>query len=126
MDSVQLRGLKLETLIGVHDWERRNPRPLLLDVTLSVDTRRAAASDALADGVDYRAVADLALAFAKEQRCQLVETFAERLAERLLAQFAGVASVRLTVNKPGAVAEAQMVGVTIERRRPGAAKDATD
>ena len=74
----------------------------------------AAAHDALADALDYAAVSARILAFAEEARFELVETFAERLAEVLLREFA-MTWLRLRVGKPGAVPEARMVGVEIER-----------
>jgi hypothetical protein len=58
MDKVILEGLQVRALIGVHAWERRGPQPLLLDLALAFDNRRAAAADAIADTVDYQAVAE--------------------------------------------------------------------
>ena len=78
MDKIFIRGLEVQTVIGIHAWEQQTPRSLLLDMDLGVDTREAASSDKLRDAVDYQAVADVAAQFALETRVGLLETFAER------------------------------------------------
>lgn len=114
MDTIHIRGLKVEALIGVHAWERQLPRPLVVDLELGTDVARAAASDRLADALDYQAVADAATAFVGASRLQLVETLAEQLAAKLRKDFK-LPWLRLTVHKPGAVAAAQDISVTVER-----------
>jgi len=114
MDTVRIRGLKVEAIVGVHDWERRLPRPVVIDLELATDVARAAKSDALKDALDYAAVAGAVAEFVGASQFQLVETLAERLAEKLRAQF-GVAWVKLEVHKPGAVPGAQDVSVSIQR-----------
>lgn len=118
MDTVRIRGLKVEGIVGVHDWERRVPRPVVIDLELATDAARAARSDALKDALDYAAVAKRVAEFVGASQFQLVETLAERLADKLRAEF-DVAWVRLEVHKPGAVPGAQDVSVAIERgKRP--------
>ncbi|HTP39038.1 MAG TPA: dihydroneopterin aldolase [Steroidobacteraceae bacterium] len=115
-DCIFLRGLQVECIIGFIDWERKLPQPLLIDLELPVDCARAAASDAVADTVDYKSVAKRVLAWVGTSQFHLVETLAERLALLLLEEFA-LEWVRLTVNKPGAIRHSRDVGVRIERRR---------
>ena len=114
MDTIRLRGLKAETVIGVHDWERKLPRALIVDLDLGVDAAKAAASDRLADALDYHALSQVVTAFVAQSRVQLIETLAERLAAELMRQF-GIAWLSLTVHKPGAVPGAQDVAISIER-----------
>jgi dihydroneopterin aldolase len=120
-DTVFIRGLRAETVIGVYDWERRVRQLLVLDLELAVDTRAAAASDEVADTLDYGAIAERMLTEIEGSSHRLIETLAERLAAVLLAEFT-VPWVRLTLSKPTAVPAAQAVGITIERgsREPGA------
>ena len=117
-DSIRIRGLKVEAIVGVHDWERRLPRPVVIDLELATDAARAARSDALKDALDYAGVAKAVDDFVGASQFQLVETLAERLAEKLRADF-GVAWVKLEVHKPGAVPGAQDVSVAIERGKRG-------
>ncbi|MDE2148786.1 MAG: dihydroneopterin aldolase [Gammaproteobacteria bacterium] len=127
-DAVVIEGLKLPARVGIHAWERAMPRPLLLDLELLLDLRPAAASDALADTVDYAAVAGLAEALAGERHYALIESFAERLAAALFARFP-LRRLRMQVAKPGAVAGARTVAVRIERSAadyPAASSAATN
>lgn len=116
MDKVFIEGLEVDTLIGAYDWERGIRQCLLLDLTFAWDIGPAAATDDLSKALDYAAVNQHVQAFASAARFELVETFAERLAESLLAQF-GVTWLRLRVTKPGANPAARAVGVEIERSR---------
>ncbi|MBK1702076.1 dihydroneopterin aldolase [Thiococcus pfennigii] len=114
MDLVFLRGLRIETVIGIYDWEKAIRQPVVLDLEMGADVARAAATDHIADALDYKAVAKRLKQFVGEGRFELVETLAERCAEIVREEF-GVPWVRLTVNKAGAVTDAEGVGVIIER-----------
>jgi dihydroneopterin aldolase len=115
-DRLFLRGLEVECIIGFIDWERRVPQKVVIDLELPVDCVRAAAQDSVQDTTDYKAIAKRVLGFVGASEFHLVETLAQRLAALLLEEF-GLAWVRLTINKPGAIRHARDVGVTIERRR---------
>ena len=115
-DRVFIEGLEIEALIGIYDWERRIRQPLVFDLEMAFDNRRPAASDAIADTLDYKAVSKRLIEFVSGSGFGLVETLAERCAELVLREF-DVAHVRLKLSKPGAVRGARAVGVIIERRR---------
>jgi len=89
---------------------------VVLDIELPVDCARAAASDEVADTLDYKKVAKRVLSFIESSEFKLVETLAHRLALTILEEFA-LAWVRISVNKPGAIRGSRDVGVTIERVR---------
>lgn len=114
MDIVFLRQLRIDTVIGIYDWERRTRQTLVFDLEMSADIARAAASDDIADTLNYKAVAKRLIQFVGESQFQLVETLAERCAAIIRDEF-GVRWVRLTLNKAGAVRGASDVGVIIER-----------
>ena len=116
MDTIRIKGLKVEAIVGVHDWERKVPRPVVIDLELATDAARAARSDRIGDALDYSAVAQAVTQFAGASQFQLIETLAERLAEKLQQEL-GVAWLKLEVHKPGAVPGAQDVAVAIERGR---------
>ena len=118
MDTVYIRGLKADAVIGVYDWERTIRQPLVIDLELASDNRAAAANDAIEDAVDYDAISGRVLAYVADSEYQLIETLAEHLAEIILREF-GIPWLRLQVAKPGAVEAADSVGVVIERgQRP--------
>jgi len=116
VDKIFLRGIEVETIIGIHAWEQRAPRPLILDLELGTDIRDAASSDHVRDAMDYAAVHALVVKFVGETQVGLLETLAERLSRQLFQQFP-ILSLRLSINKPGAVAGVKAMGVEIDRRR---------
>ena len=114
MDIIYLRELRVETVIGIYEWERRIRQPVIIDLEMAADIRGAAATDNIEDTLNYKAVAKRLVAFVENSEFQLVETLAERLAEIVMSEF-GVPWLRLEVNKKGAVRGARDVGVIIER-----------
>ena len=115
-DKVFIEGLEIETLIGIYDWERRIRQPLRFDIEMAFDNRKPAATDAIEDTLDYKAVSKRLIAFVSSSDFGLVETLAEQCAALILDEF-GVGHVRLKLSKPGAVRGATAVGVIIERGR---------
>ena len=120
MDIVFISDLRIDTLIGIYDWERRVRQTISLDLEMGADIRKAAATDAIEDTLNYKAVAKRLIDFVGNSEYQLVETLAEEIAAIVLREFA-VPWVKLTVHKPGAVRGSRDVGVVIERgsREPG-------
>ena len=112
-DYISVRDLAVAAVIGVHPWEREIEQTLVVSVDMAADVARAAASDDLADALDYSAVAATIAAVLRDGKFRLIETAAERVAERLLAEFP-VSSLRLEVRKPIA-AGGYTAAVTIER-----------
>lgn len=114
MDTVFIESLEVDTVIGAYDWERTIRQKLLVDVQMGWDNRPCAADDALHLALDYAAVSLRINQFAQSSQFELVETFAEKLAAVLMAEF-NIPWLRLKITKPGAVADARGVGVEIER-----------
>lgn len=115
MDQVFVRGLEVETIIGVYDWERGIRQRLVFDLEMAWDISAAAAADDLRLTLDYAAVSQRLIEYVGSTSFELIETLAERVAELVLSEFQ-VPWLRLTLTKPGAVKEARGgVGVVIER-----------
>ena len=114
MDIVFINDLRIETIIGIYDWERKVKQTISLDLEMGADIRKAAKTDAIEDTLNYKAVAKRLISFVGESEYQLVETLAEKIAEIVLNEFS-VPWVKLTVHKPGAVRGSRDVGVIIER-----------
>jgi len=116
-DTVSVRDLSVRAVIGVHEWERAIEQTLVFNVDMvpaTADVRTAAASDDLADTLDYSAVAATIAAVVREGKFRLIETAAERVAERLLADH-GLAWLRLEVRKPITAPAPYTAAITIER-----------
>lgn len=114
-DMVFIEGLKAQAVIGVYDWEKQIQQSLVFDLQMSHDNRLPAKTDDLALTLDYEAISNYILDFCATEQFELIETLAEVLVARLIAQFA-LTEVTLTLRKPGAVPAAQAVGVKIQRR----------
>jgi dihydroneopterin aldolase len=115
-DRIFLHGLAIECIIGFIEWERRTRQTIVLDVEMPVDCARAAASDDVADTLDYKKVAKRLIAFVSTSEFKLVETLAHRAAMLILEEF-NVDWVRLSINKPGAIRHSKDVGVAVLRTR---------
>ena len=116
MDIVFIRDLKIETVIGIYDWERKIKQQISLDVDMATDIKKAASSDNIEDTLNYKAVAKRLINFVESSEFELVEALAEQICSIILNEF-DVPWVRLTLNKPGAVSGSRSVGVRIERSK---------
>lgn len=113
-DKIHIRGLRLRTLIGFHEWELNREQDVIVDVTIHHDQRAAAADDDVAKTVDYSTLRDAICAHAREHSHHLLETLAEHIAELVLAHD-GVEAVDVTVDKLAALRFADSVAVEIHR-----------
>ena len=113
-DVVFVKGLKVEAVIGVYDWERAINQPILIDIALETDISKAALSDDVNDALNYKAVCDDVSAWCKEIQAELLEHLAGQIADKLLALYP-CKTVTLSVAKPTAILKADAVGVQITR-----------
>lgn len=114
MDKVLIRQLKIETVIGVYEWEKKINQSLLLDLDMAWDNRPAAATDDYQYALCYETVSNRLTALITERPIELIETVAEMVATCVMSEF-GVTWVKVVVMKPGAVPTAAAVGVEIVR-----------
>jgi len=114
MNRVYIEGLRVDTVIGVYDWERTIQQTLVIDLMMTTDNARAAKEDNLAYTLDYGAIAARVTSFVAASRFQLLEALAEALADLVMTEFA-IADLTLKIGKPGAVTNARDVGVILER-----------
>jgi dihydroneopterin aldolase len=114
MDKIFLEELKIDTIIGIWDWERQIRQTVVIDLEMSADIAAAAATDQVEDTLNYKLVAKRLQQFVGESSFQLVETLAERIAGLIRDEF-GVAWVKVTLHKPGAIRGSKDVGIIIER-----------
>lgn len=116
-DTIFLRGIRVEALIGVYEHERHAPQPLIIDLELGLAHSRCCASDELRDAVDYGQVLAAVRRLAQVNRAVLLEAFAHNVADALFAGFE-LSTVAISVSKPAIFDAADSVGVSIRRRRP--------
>jgi dihydroneopterin aldolase len=112
---VFVRGLLVQAEIGLYPHERGRVQPLVIDVELEMEPASVAG---IGDTVNYETLADYAAELAAAGHVDLVETFAERLAQGCLEN-ARVVRARVRVEKPQALERAQAAGVEIVLGRAG-------
>lgn len=119
MDTIFLKDMRIDTVVGIWDWERKIRQTVSIDLDMGFDIRAAAASDSIDDTLNYKLVAKRVQQFVADSSFKLVETMAERIAGIVLDEF-DIAWVEVRVNKPGAIRGARDVGVLIRRSKDGA------
>jgi len=115
-DTIFLHDLRVDTVVGIWDWERKIRQTVSIDLEMGTDISRAAATDSIEDTLNYKSVAKRIQQFVGDSEYQLVETLAEKIAETVLTEF-DIPWIEVRVNKPGAIRGARDVGVRIRRTR---------
>lgn len=114
MDIIFLSEVKVQTKLGVPEWERMVEQTIVLDIEIGYDLSKACKSDAVADTIDYGAVVERVRITLKENSFQLVEALAEHICQLILKEF-GALSVKIKVAKPAILPGLKALGVVIER-----------
>jgi FolB domain-containing protein len=117
VDRIVINDLLVQGIVGIKPDERENAQDVLINATLWADTRPAAASDDIADAVDYRSVTKAMIQYATTHKPYLVERLAAELAQVCLGADPRIAEVEISVEKPGALRFARSAGVVIRRSR---------
>jgi len=116
MDKIFLTDLNIDTIIGVYDWERETRQTLRFDLEMTWDIRAAAASDNIADTLDYGAISQTIVQFVEASRYQLIETLAQELCTLLLAEYP-IPNIKLSLTKPVALHGQNYAKIVIERSK---------
>ena len=118
MDKIILTDLRIDAVIGIWDWEKRNPQTISIDLEMQTDTKKASQSDSIEDVLDYKAVSKRVKQFIQASQFNLIETLAENIAKIILEEF-DVQWLKLRISKPFAIRDSKNVGVSIERTKDG-------
>ena len=116
LNSIFIHDLRVETRIGVYEWEADLPQTIRLDIELGLPSDEVFQSGDFADTLDYAAVVKRLKAFAGDHPHKLLERFAQAIADLLLADF-GAPWVKVRVAKLAPIAGVRELGVVIERKR---------
>jgi dihydroneopterin aldolase/D-erythro-7,8-dihydroneopterin triphosphate epimerase len=119
MDRIVIRDLLLRGIVGINPDERTKPQDILINITMWADTRPAAASDDIADAINYRTITKAIIAHIEAGEPMLVERLAAEVAGICFDSDSRVAEVEVALEKPGALRFARSVGVVIRRTREG-------
>ena len=113
-DIIYIKDLRVETIIGIFDWERKVKQEVSIDMEFPFDCKKAAATDSIDDTIDYKAICKGVIKFVEDSSFQLQESLAEGIATLVKEEY-NVESIKLRVSKPGALRGAKDVGLVIHR-----------
>ena len=114
MDKVYIKNLKVETIIGIFEWEREVKQIISVDIEMDFDNKKGATSDDIKDALDYKKVGKRVAVYIQNSKAKLVESLAEKVAKIILEEFP-VSKLVLTLSKPGALRGSESVGISITR-----------
>jgi FolB domain-containing protein len=115
MDKIFLRNLRAFGILGVNESERNSPREIIISLEIFGDFQKTGDIDDIQLGVDYSQVAREVIDLVKKSHRYTIEALAEDIA-RLCLKNQAIQEVLVRVEKPGAIKDADMVGVEILRR----------
>ena len=116
MGTIFLEQVKVETKLGVPEWERMVAQTIVLDIEIGYDLSKPCKSDAIADTIDYGTVVSRIRETLTENSFQLVEALAEHVAQLILKEFKAE-NVKVKVAKPSILPRLKALGVVIERSK---------
>lgn len=116
MDTIFLSEVRIETNLGVPDWERMTPQTIILDIEIGIPHSNSCQTDAIEDTIDYGKVVARIRETLKEHSFKLVEALAEHVCQIILSEFEAP-RVKIKVAKPGILPGLKALGVIIERSR---------
>ena len=114
MDKIYVKDLEVMGTIGIFDWEKKIKQKISISYEINQDNSAAAEKDTIEAATDYKSITKAIISFVEENKFELVETFAEKIAEMVIKEYK-VKWIKLRVSKPGALRFSKDVGVIIER-----------
>ena len=115
-DKIYVEDLRVKATIGIFDWEKKIKQDVSISYEIPHDNVKAAKADAIEATTDYKSITKGIISFVENNKFELVETFAEKIAEMVIKDF-NINEIRLRVSKPGALRFSKDVGVIIERNK---------
>ncbi|HJF27392.1 MAG TPA: dihydroneopterin aldolase [Acinetobacter lwoffii] len=117
MDAIIIEGLKVDTVVGCFNWERQIIQPLLLDLTIHTSLEQASQSDRLDDTLNYAEICEISARVIQEAQPELIEHAAKLVLDALFTTFESIESIMIMIRKPAIIAQANSVGIRLERHR---------
>ena len=114
MDIIFIHELRIDTLIGIYEWEQQTPQTIQLDLEVGLPGKNAARSGKIGDTIDYSKIVRRIEQLFKEQHHALLEQAGVAIAEVIMSEFKAP-WVKISIAKLGALRNVKRPGVTIER-----------
>ncbi|ALD01107.1 MAG: dihydroneopterin aldolase [Acinetobacter sp.] len=117
MDAIIIEGLKVDTVVGCFNWERQIIQPLMLDLIIQTSLEQASNSDQLEHTLNYAEICEISAKVIQKKQPELIEHAAKLVLNTLFTTFPTIESIMITVRKPAIIAQANSVGIRLERHR---------
>jgi len=117
VDAIIIEGLKVETVVGCFNWERQIIQPLMLDMIIQTDLEQASNSDDLDHTLNYAEICEITAKVIQDAKPELIEHAAKLVINALFSTFHAIESINITIRKPAIIAQANSVGIRLERHR---------
>lgn len=117
MDAIIIEGLKVDTVVGCFNWERQIIQPLMLDLIIQTNLEQASNSDQLEHTLNYAEICEISAKVIQKKQPELIEHAAKLVLNTLFTTFPTIESIMITVRKPAIIAQANSVGIRLERHR---------
>ncbi|MFA6179451.1 MAG: dihydroneopterin aldolase [Candidatus Methylopumilus sp.] len=114
MDIIFLSEVKVQTKLGVPEWERMVEQTIVLDLEIAMPNSSSCQTDDISDTIDYGVVVARIRQTLAERSFKLVEALAEHICQIILTEFSAP-WVKIKVAKPGILPGLKALGVVIER-----------
>jgi len=114
LDKIIITDLLAHGIVGIHEWERKKPQDIIINIVLFADLKKAGKSDNIEDCIDYRSLSEKVLCHAESAQRLTLEALADDIAQ-LCLEDPRVQRVRVRVEKPEAINYTKYVGVEVER-----------
>ncbi|MEG0343519.1 MAG: dihydroneopterin aldolase, partial [Acinetobacter sp.] len=115
MDAIIIEGLKVDTVVGCFNWERQIIQPLMLDLIIQTSLEQASNSDQLEHTLNYAEICEISAKVIQKKQPELIEHAAKLVLNTLFTTFPSIESIMITVRKPAIIAQANSVGIRLER-----------
>ncbi|MBC8515084.1 dihydroneopterin aldolase [bacterium] len=115
-DAILVKGLVLNMVLGIEEWERESPQDVLVDYRIEVDLSRVGETDLMEDTLNYRTVNKSLLSLADEPEVYTIERLASLIARKILS-FDRALATTVRITKSGALRHAESVAVEIVRQK---------
>jgi dihydroneopterin aldolase len=113
---IKIKNLRLKTIIGVHAWEEKIDREIIINAEIETDFTKGLQSDNLSDTIDYDAIITKIKNLIAKNRFKLIEKMAQQVMN-LIMEDSRITRCRLEIDKVGVVENVESFSVTIEQKR---------
>lgn len=113
---LKIKNLKLETIIGIHDWEQHIQRPIIINLEIEGNFNKSLTSDNIEDTIDYDKISNQIKDIIQNQRFKLIETMTQKLLDKIMEDIR-ITRCKIEVDKVGAINFVESASITLEKTR---------